>query len=241
MKILKEQIMASDLNLLLMGSGDSDPILAENTIINLDSSMTAAEIQALIDAQPMNLGGYTLTFQFADGTYTLNNTLYFKYFFSGEINIFGNIADNSLSNTKNVNLVFGATHGIYLQNTRCTISVKYLAIQHSGSAGKSAIRFNNAIGDNYAHYNFIQGNSIAVGEGITAVECFLYCDSNSFTSNYVAIYSYISFVNVSNCESVTVLPGYGLLASSGGVISKNGTTPTGTTANQLTSVGGVVR
>ena len=46
--------------------------LEADTVVNLDNSMSAAAINALIAAQPKNLGGYTLTFQFADGTYTMS-------------------------------------------------------------------------------------------------------------------------------------------------------------------------
>ena len=79
--------------------------LEENTTVNLDNSMSASAINALIAAQPKDLNGYTLTFQFADGTYTLDETLDFSGFRGGgTLRIYGNSSDNSLSTTKSVNL-----------------------------------------------------------------------------------------------------------------------------------------
>ena len=87
--------------------------LEENTTVNLDNSMSAATINALIAAQPKDLNGYTLTFQFADGTYTLNETLDFSGFRGGgALNIYGNSSNNSLSTTKSVNLDFSGTAGL---------------------------------------------------------------------------------------------------------------------------------
>jgi hypothetical protein len=50
----------------------------------------------------------------------------------------------------------------------------------------------------------------------------------------VVIYSY-------NNQSLTTNPTYGLWANGGGVIAKGSTQPTGATANEYTSNGGVIR
>ena len=87
--------------------------LEENTTVNLDNSMSAATINALIAAQPKDLNGYTLTFQFADGTYTLNETLDFSGFRGdGELKVFGNSSDNTMATSKSVNLDFSGTDGL---------------------------------------------------------------------------------------------------------------------------------
>ncbi|MCM8813391.1 MAG: hypothetical protein NC924_05570 [Candidatus Omnitrophica bacterium] len=62
------------------------PIAFETTsrAINIDNTMTTAEIQSAFDA----VGRYipddvVITFQFADGTYTLNNALVLDGFYGG--------------------------------------------------------------------------------------------------------------------------------------------------------------
>jgi len=55
-----------------INTAQNSALLNVDTTVNFTSSMTAAQIQALINAQPLNLNGHTLTFQFADGTYTLS-------------------------------------------------------------------------------------------------------------------------------------------------------------------------
>lgn len=49
------------------------PALATNTTVNVYNQSTAVQIQAQIDAQPKNLGGYTLTFQFQGDADTIDN------------------------------------------------------------------------------------------------------------------------------------------------------------------------
>ena len=102
-------------SILLGGQNDRLP---ENTSVNLDSSMSAADIQALINAQPRNLNGYTLTFQFADGTYTLSAKLSFMNFCSGYLYIQGNTTEanaNDKHTTQQV-ILDCSDNGIYISS-----------------------------------------------------------------------------------------------------------------------------
>jgi hypothetical protein len=106
--------------------------LTANKTVNLTSSMTAAQIQALIDAEPKNLGGFTLTFQFADGTYTINNEIAFVSFYNGTLVIQGNPTNNTLSSSKNVILNFTAIpalSGIRLDTLLCKVFFRYIRVQ----------------------------------------------------------------------------------------------------------------
>ena len=111
-------------------STGSDLALSANKTVNLDSTMTATEIQALIDAQPRNLGSYTLTFQFGDGTYTLTDSLdFFNFYGGGRLNIHGNQSDStSLSTAQSVYLDFsgGASNGIYVNNCSCLVFIWHI-------------------------------------------------------------------------------------------------------------------
>ena len=122
--------------------------LEENTTVNLDNSMSAATINALIAAQPKDLNGYILTFQFADGTYTLNETLDFSGFRGGgTLRIHGNSSDNSLSTTKSVNLDFSGTAGLdglhVFNNAGVLSDVMYLKITTNSSSSVYSLYFRN--------------------------------------------------------------------------------------------------
>ena len=87
--------------------------------INFNNSMTRAQIQAKINSVGKYVPqGQTLTFQFADGTYNLDQSLLFTGFYGGgTIHIQGNIAEPNafdLHTTQQVILDFssGDRHGI---------------------------------------------------------------------------------------------------------------------------------
>ncbi len=85
--------------------------LTEDTIVNLDNSMTATEIQALINAQPKDIEeGIQLTFIFANGTYTLDATLTFEGFMgAGELQVKGENGITSLHTNQGVHLDFSGS------------------------------------------------------------------------------------------------------------------------------------
>jgi hypothetical protein len=78
---------------------DGSQILTSDRTVAFSSSFTTAQMQALIDAQPRNLGGKTLTFQFVDGNYNLSTGLQFGSFSNGNLFIYGNSSNNTGSSS----------------------------------------------------------------------------------------------------------------------------------------------
>lgn len=218
-------------------------MLEEDTTVNLTSALSSAEIQALIDAQPKNLNGYTLTFQFADGTYTLSETLLFKGFYSGKIEVFGNSSDNSLGTTKSVVLNFGAGisyyAGLRFENCLCEVQAKYLEIT---AAAAAYVIYAYSVFFFYGEYNYILGAGTAASSG---VKC-QYVPSALLFGNYVSNVKYgieaaYSTVMSNTNDDTGTAPLYGLYSNSVATIGKNSTQPAGSTGNELTASAGIIR
>lgn len=108
--------------------------LNNSLTINVTNTLTAAQIQNLINSVPKNLNGNTLTLQFADGEYDLGASyLNFTGFTNGLFKVQGNLADTTLSNTKNVSLTTTST-GLYFSNCSTEMSVTSLKITSSASS-----------------------------------------------------------------------------------------------------------
>lgn len=101
--------------------------LTANKTVNIPAGSTSAQIQALIDAEDKNLNGYTLNFQFANGTYANLGTINICDFFGGKVNVLGDPTDNSVSTIKNVDLQLTADSIFYICNVS-DISMKYIRL-----------------------------------------------------------------------------------------------------------------
>eukprot|EP00828_Plagiopyla_frontata_P048515 TRINITY_DN9320_c0_g2_i3.p1 TRINITY_DN9320_c0_g2~~TRINITY_DN9320_c0_g2_i3.p1 ORF type:complete len:391 (+),score=-1.47 TRINITY_DN9320_c0_g2_i3:531-1703(+) len=110
-------------------------VLTADTTVNFDQSMTASQIQTLINGVPKNLNGHVLTFQFADGTYTLDAALWFQSFYGGEVYIVGNGSDSPISGAaKSVILNFSSDRGIIITSCQSRVSMLYLEVNISNAA-----------------------------------------------------------------------------------------------------------
>lgn len=209
------------------------------TTVNLNSSLTTAQIQTLIDAAPKRLNGNTLVFQFADGTYTLNSNLTFYGFVGGQIRIQGNGFDTFFSTTKSVHLNFstGSAVGIIVQHCSA-VDLTNLRITPSASVGDAI--YVNECGAGYVGGCYISGGGYTGASGVNL----------SYTAGTVAS-TYLSNVTIgiyaSNClissvqnDDTGTPPNYGL-SCNGGTICKSSTQPAGATGNELTAGGGVIR
>ncbi len=226
----------------------SAPSAASTQMVNLNSSMTTAQIQALIDAVPAYIPyGVSVTFQFADGTYTLDAPLYFRGFYGGgSIYIQGNPSDASASETKAVTLDFSGTgtNGVYALNTSVILYTRYLRIKVSSAGGYGAIRSAGCPGRIRVHYCSLMGTATTNGYGVICsatpmvdvIGCFVAGVLYGFHSAYGGF-----FLSENNDAPTGNKPGYGLAASRGGVIAKSGTQPSGATADEITNSGGVIR
>lgn len=209
-------------------------------VVNLTSSMTTEEMQALIDAQPKNLNGRTLTFQFANGTYNLTNTLNFVRFFGGVLVVQGNAADTSVSQTKSV--VFNGPTGlrVFFFNQCLSIRVNWIKIVLGVTAASAAAVYINDCRE--ARLNACALTNInlstAAGSGYGGV----FRESMGLIWNCSVAYLDVSYhAYRSSLFSLTstssVNSSYGLFADSG-IIFREGAQPGGSVAATLVLNGG---
>lgn len=211
--------------------------LTANTTVNFTSAQTAAQIQADIDAQPKNLNGFTLTFQFADGSYTLTEGLLFEDFYGGITYILGNSSNNSLSTTKAVTLTQTAGSISTITVNRCEYAeVSYLKVDNSSGFGAQTIEFRSVVGAvNYGYY--LGGAAQIYGN-----RAIIQANDNYVSLGTNAIYSALSRIySTNNVTTGTQATGYGLRATAAGTVGHNGTQPTGATAAEFSNNGGVIR
>lgn len=214
--------------------------LSSNTTVNLDSSMTTAQMQALIDAQPKNLNGYSLTFQFADGTYTLTGVLSFSYFYGGFLNIRGNPANETASATKNV-VLKGASGNAAMEVflPSCRVDVRFIQFDVFNAASSFGISLTGAISAGVVYCGFTNQsasttNGVSVKcsnqSGVSVILC-------GFNRNNISIEATDGSRVSSRTNSTVVNPSIGI-ASSSSTINSDGTV-TGTTARAV-STGGII-
>lgn len=114
-----EAIEDNETNIAANASSITAMVLTEDTTVNFDSSMSVADMQTLIDAEPKNQNGYSLTFQFADGTYSFDDTLTFSDFFGGDLIIIGNDSDGVPTGVARSVLLAGTTDAPLMAITNC--------------------------------------------------------------------------------------------------------------------------
>ena len=219
--------------------------LEANTTVNLDNSMSAATINALIAAQPKNLDGYTLTFQFADGTYTLNDTLdFYNFYGGGYLNIYGNASNNSLSTTKAVHLDFSGTdglNGIYASNVSgVNLNVRYIKVSSANASNHAyGISFDNC-SNARCWYNYVTASTAgSYGRGYYAARGTSCHVENCYITGFnIGFYmSYTSQCYIRDCDDSGTQPYYGIYTNAGGRVGRYGTYPTASSSNFIESGG----
>jgi hypothetical protein len=125
---------AEKISTLLFGT--STPALKTGTTVNFTTAQTAAEKQALINAQPVILNGYTLLYQFENGTHNHNAALTFPSVSGGRMVVRGNTSDNTSSLTKSVTINMGANNApaFSFQYCNCPTELDFLKIIGTGWA-----------------------------------------------------------------------------------------------------------
>ena len=224
---------------------DGSQILTANRTVAFSSSFTTAQIQALIDVQPKNLGGKTLIFQFADGTYTLTSMLEFFGFSNGNIYIDGNSSNNTAAEAKNVN-ISGASNAYVMSvnSNSAYVHIRYIkAIVGSTTGYYPVILYTNTTGTilNCSLTNNPASISAGTSNGIQAVDngCI---KVNSCYFNYMERYmvadvngKIASLNNVQGNNSATAYYAYG------GIIHIFNTGLTGNTTYVNTNGGLTIR
>ena len=212
-------------------------ILTANKTVSFSSSFTTAQMQSLINSQPKNLNGYSLTFQFANGTYVLNSTLLFKDFCNGVVLIYGNATDNNSNQSKNV-IISGSSNIMRVSNCQYS-EIRYLRFNHKavGSYGLQAT-YSRCIVINcsfvWTTASTTSGNNFFIEYSNGLI------DSCNFAYGNAHIYCSLATLLVSTSHSTTNNAANGLIADSGIIIKRAGSQPGGTTA-QLAQNGGSIQ
>lgn len=223
-------------------SATTDSGLTEDTTVNIAVGSTAAQIQAQIDAQPKVLNGYTLTFQFDDGTYTLTAGLNFHGFVGGVLRVLGNTTetDSTVLHTSqqvHINASGHSDHAISIQDCS-SVRLLNLKVTVSDTGSKAAV-FSQSTVDLDARYGYYLGVAkTASNSGIYSL-----AGSGVFVANYVSNVNWgfnidhMIALSVGNDDTSLggAGPNYGLRAANAARIGKSGSQPAGTTANEQTT------
>jgi hypothetical protein len=225
-------------------TGPSVGYLTANTTVNLSNSMTAAQIQAQIDAQPKNLNGYELTFQFADGTYTLSSSLFFALFYNGIVNIQGNMTETYTTKHTNQAVVLdfsgSSVYGLRFYNIgNCPLYLYNLHIKTNTNAGYPCTSFTTCFCVGIWGC-YCEGNGTGGGIGIYALLSKLRAETNYVSNMYYGITAqYCCELYSGDNSSTGTSPLIGLNATAGHIF-KYSNQPAGSSANEYTNQGGVI-
>lgn len=243
--------MATNTQIYKRDTADTDAALidfaATTETISFTSSQTAAQIQAEIDEVGKYIpSGVAVTFQFGDGTYTLDTAIDFSGFYGGgSITIQGNTGDTSgLSTSQSVHLNFNnSTNGIQISDTTSVIFMDYLKI--TCADGYDCVKLTRVASFFRMRYGYLlhtaKTSSSTRGLRVLQSGGAITAQANYFSNNYYAIESSQSTIYSNGNDDTGTQPTYGLRAAQGGVIAKNGTQPAGSTSNESTGSGGVIR
>lgn len=252
----------SDVNILSPEQGDTiryNPVTSKfekfhlmetaDRTINLDNSMSAAEIQTIIDSIGKCIVFPTIiTLQFADGTYIMDEKLHFYGFYGGGgIRIWGNRTEanhDTLHTTQEVYLQHGSYNGVVIHLEACGIwfdIYNLLATVKTDSDADRVIQI-DAVLNAELRFNYFTGTNHAQGSCIHAFKNAAIGAKNNYFGNakYAIICQNSRFSSWDN-DDMDAQPDYGLRADYGGVIGKLGTQPSGQVANETTSGGSVIR
>ena len=115
--VLKDRVVALS---------SSSAVLSADTTITLTSTELTSTLQSLIDMQPKNLGGHTLTFKFSDGLDVVStDTLEFEGFYNGVL--FIDLNEDTVFDASDIGIIF------YLHDCFCLAGVKNGSISHTHS------------------------------------------------------------------------------------------------------------
>ena len=106
-------------------SGNVSGGMAEDKTVSFSSSMSAAEIQNVIDDQEKNLGNHTITFQFPENYYqNINQTISFSDFYNGKIVVDGN--GGTIRDTGDIGSIFLFDFCLcYIDFNNFTVEINY--------------------------------------------------------------------------------------------------------------------
>lgn len=215
-------------------------VLLADTTVTIPAGSASAQIQAYIDAQPKDLNGHALTFQFEAGTYDVPTTpLTFSGFKNGSVSVLGDASVTSASESQNVILqcdVDAALKAVFCD----TIAFK-------GFNGYRTTEDNSPIIHvTTCNYAYVRGcylhndNASKLGSGVAVLSARTLVEGSRVAGLANGVYADRSTIYVKDCDSKAgALPGYGMYAYAGRVVKMNGNVPTGDT-NEGTAGGGQI-
>lgn len=229
------------------GSGGSSA-LTSNRTVTITNGTTSGAIQAQIDAQPKNLNSYTLTFQFADGTYTTTNTLVWLGFYgAGAINVYGNTGDTSDTNTSQSVYIDASgisNHALLFQRLSCSLQVKYFKVKVSDTQNKYCIHIDQCLAPAEVWFSYFLGAAkTQQNAGVTIEDSLVaYVRQNLVDNLYYGLESFSSRLRSHTNDDTGTQPTFGLWALNAGTIGKfSAVQPSGSSANEKVSSGGEIR
>ena len=221
---------------------NNNSVLTEDRVLYLSPFLSSSTIQAVIDMQPKNLNGHTLTFQFLEGTFTLNSTLFFNNFIGGNVRILGNSSDNTLSVTKSVFLDFTGSIGVSINNC-LNVEISYLKIRVAGNTYFCIESYRNhfllALG------NYLYSTTAASSRGIFTYGTLAHIQNCMFGllgSGLMGDGSTTIYSQTNDDGGAGNQPINGLRASRAATIGKyDAIQPSGSISDELAETGGVIR
>ena len=225
-----------------------------NITVSLDSTMSASDINTLIDNVPKNMGRSNLIFDFAAGTYDIDDAIVIDGFFNfNQLTIRGVDTTSNAPCTNQTSIISVSTNSgvspmcnvLYLRNNRASID-NPIIIQDLAMSNK--LTGITADGANGTECVFLMGNSrLNLNNCFLRSDCssgilvyaeggdFVQTQANTFMASATAVSSVGGRVtSISNAWG-GVQPTVGLAASYGGIIASRwtpdttlGVTPTNT-------------
>jgi hypothetical protein len=191
--------------------------------------------------------GYTVTLQFANGTHTWTSSMDLQEFNGGGILRFmGNQSEGDSLHTNQAVTIVGtaisdAPH-ITINNSNISVHIEKIKFSLGSDNNHMPIKPINIQGQIYMNACYVISNGTRDGYGIWTEYCQnVLIENNYFNNLSVGVNAQrTSSILSNNNDDTGTTPSYGLRAQSA-VIMKQGTQPTGNTANELTANGGVIR
>ena len=217
-------------------------IMASNETYNFTTANNQAAIQSTIDARMFNLGGYTLSFEFAAGTYA---STYFicSNFYNGSLILTGAIVatDTAHSNQTTIISAGTRTEGIRIKDCMASVTLKNIKVLIQTDAYRRAVSIIRCNKDVLIKDNAFIGTTTADGRGF-------YTENSPLISLQTSVFSffaqsveahYLSRIYFQGCVCAGTTPTYGLTIYHGSAAYRADTNACGTTAN-LANWGGQI-
>jgi hypothetical protein len=159
-------------------AGDLKEGLHQDMTVTIPAGSSLETIQAIVDAQPRNLNGYTLTFQFADGTYELgDDALVFKGFYGKELIVIGNPSESYTTVHTNQAVILKSARStdggvIEFHNCACMVNVRNLKCESTTAIWQHCIIGVRCLVMLVQGCYLRNSQSSAYGSGVWIVDCF---------------------------------------------------------------------